>query len=204
MGGIGSGNWYRWNKKETVGDCRALDVRRWQRDGLLSPGRSFDWQWSRNGEKVANIGVRVETGRVFLNYRYRRNGGEWESLDYPVTLETTGCNYGGVRHWFRCPAVGCGRRVALLYLGGRYFACRHCYQLAYESQREAPHDRLSRRADKLRARLRWEPGILNGSGGKPKGMHWRTFERLANEAEELTEQSMANLMLPSKLVKSPW
>ena len=23
----------------------------------------------------------------------------------------------------------------------------------------------------------WEPGILNGEGLKPKGMHWRTFER---------------------------
>ncbi len=26
----------------------------------------------------------------------------------------------------------------------------------------------------------WEPGILNGHGGKPKGMHWRTYERLTS------------------------
>jgi hypothetical protein len=204
MGGVGSGNWYRWSKKETVEDCRSLDVRRWQRDGLLIPGSSSSWQWSRNGQKVADIGVRVETKRVFLTYRYRRNGDEWESLNYPVSLDTTRCNYGGSRYWFRCPAVGCGRRVALLYLGGRYFACRHCYQLAYASQQEALHDRLTRRADKIRKRLEWEPGILNGSGEKPKGMHWRTFERLSNEAEEVTEQSLATAMLRFKLVKPSW
>lgn len=204
MGGIGSGTWYRWSKKDTVEDCRALDVRRWQRDGFLIPGRSFSWRWTRNGEPIGNIQVRVETGRAFLIYRYQRNGGEWESLDYPVTLDTTSCHYGGVRYWFRCPAVGCGRRVALLYLDGRYFACRHCYRLAYTSQREALHDRLSRRVDKLRARLQWEPGMLNGSGRKPKGMHWRTFERLSNEAEELTEQSLAAAMLRFKLADPPW
>ena len=31
--------------------------------------------------------------------------------------------------------MGCGRRVRKLYLGpgGTYFACRHCYNLTYES-----------------------------------------------------------------------
>jgi hypothetical protein len=81
--------------------------------------------------------------------------------------------------------------VALLYLGDKYFACRHCYQLAYESQREPDYDRHTRRADKIRKRLEWEPGILNGDGGKPKGMHWRTFERLAAEHEKFVGKSLA-------------
>jgi hypothetical protein len=204
MGGTGSSNWYRWDTKGTVEDCHALDVRRWQRDGLLSPGLAFTWKWSRNGQKFAGIAVRVQTGHVVLNYRHRRDGGEWESLDYAVTLDTTGCHYGGARHWFLCPAVGCGRRVALLYLGGRYFACRNCYQLAYTSQREAQLDRLARRADKLRERLQWEPGILNGWGERPRGMHRRTFERLASEADELTDQFLAETAKrPLWLVKSP-
>jgi hypothetical protein len=29
MGGVGSRNWHRWDKKDTVEDCRSLDVRRW-------------------------------------------------------------------------------------------------------------------------------------------------------------------------------
>ncbi len=35
-----------------------------------------------------------------------------------------------------------------------------------------------RRADKVSARLGWTPGILSGHEGKPKGAHWRTYERL--------------------------
>ena len=94
-----------------------------------------------------------------------------------MLLDWTPCTLGGQRVWWRCPAVGCGRRVAVLH-GGRVFACRLCNRLAYRSQRETDYDRATRRADKLRNRLEWEPGILNGNGGKPKGMNWRTFERL--------------------------
>jgi hypothetical protein len=62
MGGIGSGNWYRWSKRDTVEDCRSIDIRSWQREGLLMPGHWFGWQWTRDGETVASIGVGVEAG----------------------------------------------------------------------------------------------------------------------------------------------
>ena len=45
MGGPGSGHWYRLSKKDTVEGYRRLDVRRWQRDGLLKPGTRFSWGW---------------------------------------------------------------------------------------------------------------------------------------------------------------
>jgi hypothetical protein len=32
---------------------------------------------------------------VRLQYNYRKDGDDWESLDYPVTLVTTPCHYGG-------------------------------------------------------------------------------------------------------------
>lgn len=177
MGGMGSGRRDQ-GGKDTTGDCKSLDVRYLQRDGLLSAGRSFSLNWARNGEKVASIQVRTEADRVILDYRHQRGGGEWKSQNYPVRIEWTLCNYGGARAWFRCPAQGCGRRVAKLYLGGAIFACRHCYKLAYSSQRENMDDRATRRADRIRDRLKWEPGILNGHGIKPKGMHWRTYQRL--------------------------
>ena len=107
-----------------------------------------------------------------------------------MRLLTTPCNYGGERQWFACPAVGCGRRVAKLY-GGRVFACRLCHELAYPSQREAEHDRLARRADAIRARLGWEPGLDGLQGGRPKGMHRRTFERLSSEVEWLSDRAEA-------------
>lgn len=174
MGGFGSG---RHGGKHTTNHYRALDVRRLQRDGLLTPGQAFGWNWTRDGEAVADIRVRTEADRVILSYRHRSNGDAWKSEEYPVRLEWTACNYGGARAWFICPAIGCGRRVAILR-GGAIFACRHCYKLAYACQRETAYDRQARRADRIRERLGWEPGILNGSGWKPKGMHWKTFWRL--------------------------
>ncbi len=77
----------------------------------------------------------------------------------------------------------------MLY-GSGIFACRHCHQLAYASAREDAGDRAMRRADRLRARLGWEPGILNGDGGKPKWMRWRTFDRLSERHDRLVNRSM--------------
>jgi hypothetical protein len=174
MGNSNSGNH---GGKRTTSDMRALDVRKVQREGLLKPGYSCGWQWSRNGETIASINLKVDTDRVTLDYRNRPNGGEWQTMNYPVRLAWTPCHYGGQRAWWLCPAVGCGRRVAVLY-GGSVFACRHCQRLAYKSQRVAPDDRALRRADNLRERLGWVPGVIHGPGGKPKGMHWTTYGRL--------------------------
>jgi hypothetical protein len=167
-----------------------MDVRRFEGAGMLTPGgRRAGWQWTRDGETVASIQMRAEQDRVFLIYRHRSGDAEWKDEQYPVRIVRTPCNLGGSRAWFICPAVGCGRRVAILY-GGSIFACRHCYRLAYPSAREDVCDRAARRADRLRARLDWEPGILNGGGEKPKWMRWRTFERLAAKHDQLVMRSI--------------
>ena len=192
MGGMGSGRHWYWGAKDTTADYRALDVRRWKRDGLLTPGQSFGWQWSRHDEVVASIRVRTEPDRVILTYRHRRGGEDWVDESYPVYLDWTACHIGGERPWFLCPARGCGRRVAILY-GGGIFACRNCYRLAYPSQRETWDDRAARKADRIRDKLGWEPGILNGSGWKPKGMHWDTFERLSAQHDCFVRLSLAGM-----------
>ena len=192
MGGMGSGRHWHYGANDTTDDYRSIDVRRWQRDRLLAPYQSFGWQWSRNGETVASIRVRTEPGRVILTYRRRSGGEDWKDESYPVYLGWTRCNFGGVRPWFLCPAMGCGRRVAILY-GGRIFACRHCFQLAYPSQRETADNRAARRADRIRKKLGWEPGILNSDGGKPKGMHWNTFERLTTEHDAFVSESLTRM-----------
>ena len=188
MGGMGSGRHWHWGAKSTTTEYRSIDVRRWARDGLLEPGRRFSSQWSIEGELVASIVVQAEQGQVRLIYRSRDYSDEWESHDYPVRLLSQPCHYGGHRQWFACPAQGCGRRVAKLY-GGRIFACRHCYQLAYPSQREANYQRSHRRAEKVRERLGWASDFNSGWGPKPKGMHWRTYERLVFELEHYEQAS---------------
>ena len=189
MGGYNSGNH---GGKRTTSDMRALDVRKLQRQGLLKPGQSFGWSWTRRGETIASIHLNVDSDRVTLDYRNQPNGGEWQAMNYPVRLAWTRCNYGGQRAWWLCPAVGCGQRVALLY-GGKVFACRHCHELAYESQREAPDDLAARRAGKLRDRLGWQAGIFNGNGGKPKGMHWQTYWRLYASHNAHVSQALAGM-----------
>ena len=192
MGGFGSGRRFG---KDCTNDMLALDVRSINRAGRLTPGSWLTWQWTCNGEVTSSIQLRVGTDSVVLDYRNRshhRNGGEWEPMHYTVALDWTPCGFGGKRVWWRCPAVGCGRRVAVLH-GGRVFACRECNRLAYRSQREAGDDRATRRADKLRKRLGWEPGILNGNGLKPKGMHWRTFERLQSQHDAHINAALAGM-----------
>ena len=190
MGGFGSGRGQ--HGKDTTSDMRPLDIRKLQRDSLLTPGRAFGWHWMVNGEEVASIQMRTEFDRVILNYRSRSDGGKWQPMEYPVNLEWTPCNFGGRRAWFLCPARGCGRRVAILF-GGSIFACRHCHKLAYPCQRETDDDRAARPADTIRRRLGWKPGILNGEGGKPRGMHWRTFERLRAEHDANVNTSLLGI-----------
>ena len=158
MGGAGSGNWYRFDKKTTTGECHSVDVRYLYREGLLASGRWFTLRWSRAGSETGSIrGAVIEEGkpeRVVLTYRHRRGpGGEWEDVREPVPLTWTGCNFGGERPWFVRPGAGCGRRVALLYRPGRYFLCRHCYDLTYESQRENAMYRALHKAQAIRDRL---------------------------------------------------
>jgi hypothetical protein len=200
MGGIGSGRHWRSGKKDTTEDFRSIDVRRWQRDGLLRPNQAFGWQWTNRGKKVASINVLTESKRVILNYRHRTPGAEWQDEKYPILLDWSSCHLGGKRPWFLCPAKECGKRVAILYLGGSIFACRHCYQLAYESQREKDYDRAARRANKIRDRLGWEPGFLNGSGLKPKGMHWSTFEKLSAHHDAFVQTSLADISTRFRLL----
>ena len=189
MGGEGSGNWYRFDKKTTIAECHSVDVRYLHREGLLKPGRWFSLRWSRADRETGSIRGVVEGAerpeQVILLYRYRGGlGGEWEDVQERVSLDWTACNFGGERPWFMCPGTGCGRRVAILYGPGKYFLCRHCYDLVYESQRENEMNRALRRAQTIRERLRGSANMTKPFPEKPKGMHHETYWRLREEHDE--------------------
>lgn len=198
MGGWGSGR--RWASKETIADYIQIDVRRLQRCGALERRHQFTWKWSHNdGEPIGSVGLRPEADRLILSYRDRRPGGEWTEQNYAVRLERTSCNYGGERVWFCCPAMGCGRRVAILY-GGTIFACRHCYRLAYPSQSASFGDRADARAWAIRERCGgW--GCLFDPVFRPKGMHRRTFRRLERAYE--TACRISNESFAARVGMSP-
>ena len=72
MGGLGSGRPAGFGK-DKVEHCRSIDVNRLHREGCLAPGWMGNWQWSRDGERVAYINLRADTDRVHLSYRVRSN-----------------------------------------------------------------------------------------------------------------------------------
>ena len=188
MGGRGSGRRSSYSGKPETNDSMPLDIRKIARSGLLIPGSSFGWQWTVNDRPVASIRIRLDWESLVLSYRMKSTG---EVVEQRVQTQTTPCHLGGQRHWFACPL--CSKRVAVVYAPGRYFACRQCCGLGYATQKESAGDRAATRADKLRKRLGWEAGILNGPGGKPKGMHWKTFLRLKSHHDALVQISLQDM-----------
>ncbi|KTC64691.1 Uncharacterised protein (plasmid) [Legionella adelaidensis] len=179
MGGYGSGkHWYH-DSKPTINNYRFIDIRRWSREKVLISNNKFSRQWLSDGKIILFINVEIAPDRNYLIVRWQnpKEKKEPQKINYVIDILWEDCHFGGQRPWFICPLKKCGRRVAILY-GGPIFACRHCYKLVYQSQREGVSDRAIRKAEKIRARLKWNTGILEGTQDKPKGMHWRTYERL--------------------------
>ena len=187
MGGSGSGGWYRYGAKETTCGLINLDVNYLSRNGNFASNQLSYMTWSRDNEAICTINTRMDGPYLVLGYRRRLRNGDWQGSEEIVLLSYTSCNYGGRRPWFICPGVRngvpCQRRVAKLYAAGSYLLCRHCYNLVYESQREALRHRLLYKAQGIRRRLGGSADMGKPFPWKPKGMHWKTYERLRRKAE---------------------
>lgn len=137
---------YGTKRKLTVEECIELDIRELVQAGVLkdSPDKPWIMRWNTQKNpriskfKGKNFGKELIVTYTVVN----EPAGEIDHMDYPIEIVRTPCHFGGFRRWFLCPfpkeAKQCGRRVGKLYLppGGRYWGCRHCYNLAYESQME--------------------------------------------------------------------
>lgn len=93
-------------------------------------------------------GTPEEETYINLNYTNTSNWtGEKNKMDYRISLTTTPCNLGGKRYWFVCPlsknGIYCGRRVGVIYSIGKWFGCRRCGEIAYQSQFEGGKFRVS-------------------------------------------------------------
>ncbi len=104
--------------------------------------RSKTVSWGENGDR-GSIGCDIQLWGddpyVRFHYTITRTNGEKQEMDYKSYLIKTPCHLGGHRWWFECPLVKggipCKRRVGILYEGGDYFGCRHCYELTYSSRK---------------------------------------------------------------------
>lgn len=172
--------------REKCNDYLPLDIRQLKAQGRLQPG-SFQWQWLRDDEPLANISVVNSSHRLAVSYLWTPYGAEPRKMTQQITLTWTPCRLGGRRAWFQCP--NCTRRCAVVYgvhhLGG--FACRHCMNLGYESEAEDVVGRLWRKQLKLEARL-------GADGEKPKWMRWRSYKRLCERIDAVEGARIAALI----------
>jgi hypothetical protein len=184
-------------------ECLFLDINKLKRDGMLKSAYAHHLRGWRNGEEAGTAAVVCRStmqiqlvyclegpyvGEIGLDGPEIADILEDRNLDdrwitYTVPIVYTTCHFGGWRPWFTCPGSRCGgHRVGKLYLGNRHFFCRHCYGLRYGCQLEREWDRMLRRREKLERRL------ADDGWSRPKGMHRRTYDRLADELVSIEDR----------------
>ena len=101
---------------------------------------------------------------------------------------------GGQQWYFKCPQTG--RRVSVLWkpYGSNIFASRQAWQgqVAYSSQFETRMARAMMMSQSVINKLASSP---DGEAGmyKPKGMHWKTYDKLIAKCERYEATARAGL-----------
>lgn len=117
--------------KIIVEDCLQLPIALFRKGSFKSSNWGNISLFNKWGNVfITDYSIHLDTPSYF-NLSYTRD--EQEDTRQTFTIETTNCNFGGVRNWFICQ---CGMRVGVLYKPyfADTFACRHCYNLTYESR----------------------------------------------------------------------
>lgn len=136
-----------WTTRLTVEECLALHATSIARAGLFRQptGSQATYIWRDSlgsGILAASMSLSHHPRGYIVHFRYWV--GERE-IRVAIPITSTSCYFGGRRHWLRCPGllplIGCGRKVARLYLppDRQQFACRHCWALSYQSVQQ--HDK---------------------------------------------------------------
>ena len=201
MGGYGSG---RQGGRPTIEGCQSLKlvINRGMRPGAEALRRhgppedaevqaGFDVTWTEDDAAEPLAGVQVtlacsgDCATASLRFDIDHLGGRTGPQAQRVDIVSTPCRYGGRRWWWLCPRTG--RRCGKLYLpnGGPLFLGRTAYRLAYASQGHSALDRSHDRLRRLHRKLGGQYGCFDDPlPDKPKGMRWRTYERLVAEWED--------------------
>jgi hypothetical protein len=178
MGGFGSGRWRGDAKQDETHRLPSVDIRKLKLAGLLIADSALRLTWVDQDGSQLTCGVAWSEGCVHFSFEDDRNRcRERGELIETVTLESTSCNLGGYRLWFRCPRQNCNKRVALLYRRDG-LACRTCHGLSYVSQRLTSFSRSLQKAQRIREALEGDPNMFQPFPERPKGCHRKTYERL--------------------------
>ncbi|HWG09880.1 MAG TPA: hypothetical protein VN693_00045 [Rhodanobacteraceae bacterium] len=166
----------------------SLDLRRMFKARALWPGCDTrgGWQWTNSytGEQTGSIGYHAKLGTdggtLTLDYKQGK-GDERKVISCTIRLVTVPCHYGGWRWLFVCPYTG--KRALVLYKwnGIDWFCHRNAIRPSptYASQRRGGSDRIMAQRWAIRRKLGDDFSTLFDEPFKPRGMHWRTFQRYA-------------------------
>lgn len=90
--------------------------------------------WGFQSQNSIGLDIDLINNQAKFYYSQTAIDGTKIDYNYSVGLDSTRCNFGGQRYWFRCSS--CGRRVRALFYDNQYFTCRHCMNLSYRSRQE--------------------------------------------------------------------
>lgn len=178
----------RWRERVRLEDGLKLNLNKLLRDGFGMTGechwRSIQWNYVGTGEIIASGSLEMDLREAEAARAVLRLG----KLEQFIRLQREPRRFGGGQWYFVCPTTG--RLASVLWLppGASRFASRQTWgrRVAYGSQFQTWHDRALTRAQDIRVGLGGKEyvSLLDGlTPPKPKGMHWRKYERLLRKSE---------------------
>ncbi len=136
---------YYWSKKTESDSLHRVSASFLRKGGYFNSGcKAGTVTWSVRGESTGSISIySYIQDEEYLTFSYTNTNRETDEkvdYNYRIPLTTTPCHFGGKRYWFICPwyvnGQYCGRRVGVLFMSGKHFACRHCHNLSYNSRNQ--------------------------------------------------------------------
>ena len=182
--------------RDVTANYRRLDVRDWQRRGMLTPGAVFRWGWAEGRDGTVDVVVGEQAIALLYNTRYP--GEEWERQAQRIELAATLTGF-GIRRWLCCPQ--CQQHVAVLFLVGPHFLCRTCGDLRYITQRTDAATRLEWRMQRIWRGLGTGVPYRGTFPRRPKRMRRRTYKQLQEQYAALRARLVE--VRSAQLLRSP-
>lgn len=162
-----------------------LDLNNLRRGGVVVPGEStipkrISWEYTASGELMA-------WAIIYSNTQCPEEGGSLSitlgQLKQEIRLQAVPRHFGGHQWYFVCPLTGRLSSVLWMPSFADQFASREAWgrRVAYSSQFATAHDRAIFSARHIHYQLGAKGRISMDAPlpQKPKGMHWRTYDKLA-------------------------
>jgi len=124
-----------------VEDCLILDINMMLRQNLIQ--NQSEWKSTFRIGIGSEINIKREPGCDIYRYGFIKlnYAVDNDPIEYIIPIDLTHTRTGKRIWWFLCPIQRngidtCLSMVKKLYLppGGKYFGCRQCYDLSYESR----------------------------------------------------------------------